>query len=91
MLKKGIDGMTPDEQLGFMMEAHEYITVHETTGAVVELLMNGGIHVTLSWLTVIDTILVIKGDVGLSESVVTTILEESLVRPTAFVKLTLME
>ena len=42
MLKKGIDGMTPDEQLGFMMEAHEYITVHETTGAVVELLMNGG-------------------------------------------------
>ena len=42
MLKEGMDVTTPDEQLEFMMEVHEYIAVHESTGAVVELLINGG-------------------------------------------------
>lgn len=39
---EGMDVMTPAEQGEFMMDAHEYIRVHEATGAVVELLINGG-------------------------------------------------
>ena len=40
---EGMDVVTPAEQGEFMMDAHEYIIrVHEATGAVVELLINGG-------------------------------------------------
>ena len=37
-----MDVREPEEQVGLLLEVHEYITVHEATGAVVVLLMNGG-------------------------------------------------
>ena len=46
--EEGMDVMAPEEHAGFPLEVHEYVMVHEVTGAVVELLMGGDCEGTTS-------------------------------------------
>ena len=48
VLEVGMDVLAPEEQVGFPLDVHEYVMVHEVTGAVVVLLISGDCNGTIA-------------------------------------------